>query len=85
MLFVGDEVSALGFRLAGVEVVVADGKDGVPELDEAVAVVIATHDVAAQVVRQDHGIAVLPVASLASGGEAEDLGQRVRRELGIGE
>jgi vacuolar-type H+-ATPase subunit F/Vma7 len=86
VVFVGDEVTALGFRLAGVETRVPDDSElesVLAKAAEEASLVIVTAELA-QRIRKAPKDAVLLVISSARGDVAPpDFALRARRELGI--
>lgn len=86
IVFVGDEVSALGFRLAGVETRVANAEDVESALAEAqkdAALVLVTAELGGSGTKSPRRGVRLVVASARGGVSPPDFAQRVRRELGI--
>lgn len=86
IVFVGDEVSALGFRLAGVETRVP----GVDELESVLsaaekdaALVIVTAELARSTRTSPKRGVRLVIADAKGSVFPPDFAQRVRRELGI--
>jgi vacuolar-type H+-ATPase subunit F/Vma7 len=91
--YVGDEVTAAGFRLAGLRVRVPAPGDEAPALASACAeapLVLVSADVAARIPESALRAAqaalaplVLVVPDLAGATPLPDLAQRLRRQLGL--
>lgn len=94
-VFIGDEVTAAGFRLAGVESVVSDPKDAAKSLKVAsknATLVIMTSDLARAVPVQELELALLAekpalaiIPDVRMRAPMPDLAERLRRVLGIDE
>jgi vacuolar-type H+-ATPase subunit F/Vma7 len=92
-VYLGDEVSAAGFRLAGLQVRVPQRGDETTALSSARAdapLVLVAATVAARVAGRELRVAlaavtplVLIVPDLAGGTPVPDLAQRLRRQLGL--
>jgi len=92
-IFIGDELSATGFRLAGIETVVPAPEDVVPVLAAArarAALIIMTAELAARVPAAELEAAMLAeapalaiVPDVRFRVEVPDLARRLRRVLGI--
>lgn len=86
IVFVGDEVTALGFRLAGVETRVpnADEVESVlAAAEKDAALVIVTAELAGSSRKSPRRGVRLVIASAKGEVSPPDFVQRVRRELGI--
>lgn len=92
-IFIGDEVAALGFRLAGIETMTPAIEAIVPALEGAkrkAALIIIAASIARHVPRSDLETAlrlaqpiVVIIADLLSPASSPDLGRRLRVILGI--
>jgi vacuolar-type H+-ATPase subunit F/Vma7 len=92
-IFIGDEVTATGFRLTGIETIVPAPEDAGATLDDArarAALVIMTAELAANVpaakleaamLAETPALAIVPDARFHVG--VPDLAWRLRRVLGI--
>ncbi len=86
VVFVGDEVTALGFRLAGVETRVVREGELEPALAQArqdAAVLIVTPEIATRMGATPKEGIVLVVSSVRGEVVLPDFALRLRRELGI--
>jgi vacuolar-type H+-ATPase subunit F/Vma7 len=94
-IFIGDEVSAVGFRLAGAQVTILEGQDPVAAFDQACAaadLVLISAEAAERIPAADLRAAlrrgqplVLVVPDVRGHAAPPDLGAGLRRQLGLGE
>lgn len=86
IVFVGDEVTAMGFRLAGVETCVprdGDFESALAQAQKEAALVIVTAEVAAHFAKLPKYGVLFVVGSARGDVAVPDFSNRVRRELGI--